>query len=187
MKRERVLRALTLVGIGCFDAFASAQSYNAFNAADGIYGIGVNQSNLSYTVSMSPGAYLMLGGNHYDITDMFGFWSVSGTNPLNASGADQISWNWNTHSTGGGYIAGWDNNSKSNDIQPGGNLTFTFDAITQANVEGYGFHFSLAQDFNGSNTAFFRGPLNPVPEPASLAGVGLGLIAVIGFRRRAKA
>ncbi|HWA81988.1 MAG TPA: PEP-CTERM sorting domain-containing protein [Fimbriimonadaceae bacterium] len=185
--RTRAFRTLTLVSSCCLSAaFASAQSYNSFNLTDGIYGIGVNQNNLSYTVSMSPGAYLMLGGSHYDITDVFGFWSLSGANPLNASGADQIQWNWNSHSTGG-YIAGWNNNSKSNDIQPGGQLTFTYDALTQANVEGYGFHFSLAQNFNGSNTAYFRGPLNPVPEPAGLAAVGLGLAALLRRRRKASA
>lgn len=181
--KVRVCALMGLVVLG--GGVATAQSYSSFNAADGIFGVSVSHNNLDYTVAMSPGAYLLLGGNHYDITDIFGFWSLSGSNSLGASGVDQISWNWNTHSTGGD-IAGWTNNSKSNDIQAGEQLTFTYGALNQANVEGYGFHFSLAQNFNGSNTAFFRGPLNPVPEPASLACLGVGAAALMLRRRQRK-
>src|SRR5579871_1505420 len=149
-------KRLLVVGLvsGLMTAFAGAQSYNAFNGASGIYGIDVSNVGLTYTVTFDPGAYLVINATHYDITDIFGFWTVSGTSPINGTGADQGGWNWNSHSTGGGYTAGWTNDPKDHDIQAGGSMSFTYTGLSQSNVEGYGFHFSLAQSFNGSNTAF---------------------------------
>jgi len=170
--------------VGCAVAGATlsmAQSYGSFQSATGIYGVDVHQSGLNYTVSLEPGAYLDFSNTHYDITDVFGFWTLSANNPLNASGADQNNWNWNAKSNNGD-IAGWTDNSKHDDILPNGSQTFTYSALSQSNVEDYGFHLTLAQSINGGNTAYFTGPLNPVPEPASIACLGVGLFALI--RRR---
>jgi hypothetical protein len=159
----------------------AAQSYNSFHATDGIYGVVVTQSGLDYTVSVEANPYLMIGGLEYDITDVFGFWSLSANNALDASGAGQHNWSWN-ESSSSGYIAGWNDPSKKDDIQPGGSLDFTYDTLNQSSVENYGFHFSLVQAFQGSNTAYFS--VNPSPEPVSLGALALGSLALIRRRRR---
>ncbi|HVT12754.1 MAG TPA: PEP-CTERM sorting domain-containing protein [Fimbriimonadaceae bacterium] len=181
MFHSRLIPALAITAIA---AVASAQSYNAFDQAQGIYGIQVAQNGLGYTVSLDPGAYLMIDNLRHDITDIFGFWSLSGTNALNGSGATQNGWDWNSHSAGGGYIAGWKNDPKNVDIQPGEQLTFTYSGLFQPNVEGYGFHLSLAQAYNGSNTAYFKGSLNPVPEPATLGILGVGVVTFLRRMRK---
>jgi hypothetical protein len=182
LKSRTSLLALALLGAASSTAFS--QSYSAFNATTSIFGVGVTHTGMTYTVSLSSGAYLMMGGTHYDITNIFGFWSVSGTHPLSGSGTTQHNWSFNSKTTGGGYTAGWTDPSKGNDIVVGGHQSFTYAALTQPNVEQYGFHFSLAQNFGSGNTAFFRGQVQGVPEPSSYAVGGLCLAALVHRRKK---
>jgi hypothetical protein len=174
-------------GAAMLAAMSLGQSYSSFNQVDGIYGVFVNNTGLSYTVSLDPGAYLMFNNQQLDITDCFGFWALRQGQPLSASGQSQNGWGWDQSTNGSGSIAGWHNPSKTFAIQPGQQLTFTYDSLDQPNVEALGFHFSFVQDWPltpGNKTAFVSGPLNPVPEPVALAVMGIGALGMLLRRKR---
>ncbi len=186
---KRIARSLAIVAVGGIAATnALAQNYGSFNSLDSIHGVGVTYTGLDYTIKIDPGAYLVVNNTQYDITDAFGFWTLSASGPLNGLGSTQQNWNWKGSTAGGGEIAGWSNNSKSNAITPGNQMTLSYAGLSQNNVDDYGFHFSLAQNFNGSNTAYFKGsgsfnPNTGVPEPASIACLGVGALALLRRRR----
>jgi hypothetical protein len=170
---------LALCALG---ASAYGQSYPSFNAAN-FSGVNVSSSGLNYTVSLQPGAFITVNNVDYGVSGIFGFWTLSSDMPLSADGAPQSNWTWN-ESSSSGNIAGWHNPSKSDMITPGGNLTFSYSQLAQQNVEDIGFHLLLTSNFNGTNTAYFKGQAGPVPEPASLAYLGLGAIVLVRRRRR---
>lgn len=167
---------------------ALAQSYNSFYQVTAINGIDLQQNGLSYTLTLNPGAYVIYNNQQLDVSDIFGFFALKGgSTALNASGASQNGWDWNYTSNGSGTIAGWQNPDKQFDIQPGGQKTFTYTALDQSSLEDFGWHLTFVQDWPetpGAKTAFVQGPLNPVPEPATLAGLGIGALAFLRRRRR---
>jgi hypothetical protein len=186
MKNNR-MKLITAAAMTLGTTLSFAQSYSSFYQVDAIYGVNVTNSGLSYTVQLDPGAFLIYNGNQYDITDIFGFWNMKAGTPLTATGVNQNGWNWDQSNSGGGSIAGWQNNAKDFDIQPSGQKTFTYTSLDQGSVEASGFHFTFAQDWAptpGNKTAFVSGPMNPVPEPASMAALGLGALALLRRRRR---
>jgi hypothetical protein len=166
-----------------------AQSYSSFNAVDGIYGVNLTTIGLAYTLAIDPGAYVMFNGNHLDIENCFGFWAMKPGTALSASGTNQNGWDWDQATSGGGSIAGWQNPNKVFAIVPGQQMTFTYTSLDQPSVESFGWHFSFVQDWPltpGAKTAYVSGPLNPVPEPATLTAMGLGALAFIRRKRSAR-
>jgi hypothetical protein len=185
LTRTHLLAALAVAGPVLTAGSAFGQSFSSFTTVDGIYGLSLQQNGLSYTITLDPGAYVIYNGNQYDVTDAFGFWALRDGASLTATGTSQNGWNWDESSTGSGSTAGWHNPAKDFDIQPGGQKTFTFDTLDQQNVDAYGFHLSFVQTWlGGGNTGFVSGPLNPVPEPATLTALGLATIAFVRRRRR---
>jgi len=162
---------------------AFAQSRSSFTPAT-FTGVTITPSNggLTQLVSLGATPTLTVGSNTYNITDVFGFWALDNEDP-NLSGSTSNFGVWNAHSStsGSGAIIGWKTNPNSG-FTPGQSQSFTFNSLDNSDVENWGMHVRIdGQLAGGGNTAYFE--YNAVPEPASLAALGIGAIALIRRRR----
>lgn len=180
------MRKLSLIlGLSVAVASAMAQTRSSFLTLSNTSGISVTSlGNNNYTVNLAGTPTVTYAGHTYNVTDVFGFWALSDGDNLTGSTSDFGVWKSNTSNSGPGGIVGWNTNPNTG-ITPNHQQSFHFDSLNTASVERFGFHFRVSGDFNncGSNT-FYGTTNNPAPEPASLAALGAGAIALI--RRRKK-
>lgn len=163
---------------------ASAQSYSSFTATDSISGVKVVSSNggLDYSVSLLPNAKMSVAGTTYDITQVFGFFLRGSQNSLGTpTEADGGDWSFVTSNNSNGQIAGWTHNANNGRLNAGDSVNLKFATVNP--TTDYGFHFSYV-DGGNVKTGFFSG--QPVPEPATLAVLGLGALGVLRRRKSAK-
>lgn len=171
-KQFLAIIATSSVAVGA----AMAQSFSSFQDAT-FYGITVTTNGLMDSVTLSDDPYLIQtnGDVEHPIGYIFGFWSLGATDTLDDAGSDQGGWKYVDKSDNSGDIAGWDDNNKKVDIQPGGQMSFTYEAIDQGNVQEFGFHTS---------DGYYKGPLSQTPEPVMVWFFSAGVFALV--RRRLK-
>ncbi|MBL8059799.1 MAG: PEP-CTERM sorting domain-containing protein [Chthonomonas sp.] len=165
-------------------AGAFAQNYSAFyNAGPTFVDVSVTGLNPTYTVSIGATPTVTLGGTTYNIKDVFGFW-VLGVDPGSATNTATGVWSPNNNNAGPNWIFGWSTNPNTG-LTANTSKTFTFDSLS-GNIESFGFHVRLVdgQAYQGNNTFFVKG--SAVPEPATMAALGLGVAALIRRRKIAK-
>lgn len=160
----------------------------------------LQSGQLTYTVSLSSGAYLQSGGVNFPITQVWGVYAVNksglSANDITASGSDNGDWSWDQHPVHGTplSVAGWlDAPKKQALLTPASGsvskaFTFTQFAFTGTEpVTGYHVTISVPQ---GATSPFSGGltgdiivtpppPPDPVPEPTSglmllTAALGVG-------------
>lgn len=185
-------KAIVAAGLLALAIGAQAQSRSSFLGVSQINDITVTPSGggLVYTVTIGPNPSFVFNSVTYNIQNVLGFWSLRNQNPdnLGASGANFTglngAWTWNANSSGTGEIAGWKSNPNDG-IFASQSDTFTYTAINSSNIDQFGFHVRLTEGFfpgTQGNTGHIT--LDPVPEPASLAVLGVGAAALIRRRRR---
>lgn len=164
---------------------ANAQNRNAFKQMDSILGVTVTraatQQGTSFTVSVAANATIVRSGKSHKLEAIDGFWLLSNKGDL---GAVQVALNnYDNHSnnSGGSSAYGFQTQLK-NGIGAGQSATFTFSTIgNPATLDHFGFKVKatgVPAHIYGGNDAC------AVPEPASFAVIGLGLVAI--RKRRAK-
>ncbi len=182
--KKCLLLAITagLVGGAC------AQSRSSFLNVGSITGINVSLvSGNTYQITVGPAPTFTHNSVVYNIKDVFGIWALNNNNTgLAASGSNQNGWSYN-ESNNPDDIAGWKTNPNQGITNPGGSLNFTFTGIDVTKVDQWGFHARLTSGtFPGTsgNTGYITVGGAPVPEPASMAALGLGIVALIRRRKR---
>lgn len=162
-------------------ALSSAQSRNSFQLVTGLAGLTSSLNGLTLDTALSNNASFVLNSQQYFITDVFGIWLLDDNDDFSASGPDIAQWNAHSNLSSTGGIAGWKTNPNTG-LTPGQSNSLTFTSIT-GQSEGYGYHVRIdGQLPGGSNTLYIQGAA--VPEPASLAALGIGAAALARRRKR---
>ena len=162
---------------------AQAQSRSAFLDTNSSSGITFNAINGGLTVDVILGANptFTIGANTYHVTGFFGFFALSDNNDLTVTNSDLGVWSTDNNNAGPGGMAGWKTNP-NNAIGPNQHQSFTYTALSTNLVDRLGFHVATTETFPG--TSGNTGYIAIVPEPTSVAVLGLGLVGLVGRRRK---
>lgn len=170
------------IGAMAVVALSSAQSRSSFVVVDAInYVIGSRTgNNVDVAVGLNPS--VKIGATTYQVTEVFGVWLLDDNDDLNGTGVNDGDWSFDKSTSGTGGIVGFKTNPNKG-LTPGQSKTFTFSTLT-GSEEALGYHVRFNQTLpGGGNTLYITSP-NVVPEPASIAALSVGAIALI--RRRKK-
>jgi hypothetical protein len=174
---------LRAMGLACLllPAIASAQTRSSFFDVTNVFDIGVSTlDGLTYTVLLGPNPSIDYGSTTYNVTDLFGFYLLSDSQDVSATGIDQNGWGFELRNAGQGGITGWEARNANAGITPTQSISFTFTTVDLSRVDRFGFHLRYSSSFNGGgNTSYVA-----VPEPSSMAALALGAMGFWRMRRR---
>lgn len=157
-----------------------AQSRASFLTPDSFSDIYVTPGAgaFEYILSLGPNPTITYLGVDYDVDLVFGFWAISDSGDLAASGVAQNGWGYHESFED---LAGWKNPSKMQAVHPNEGLDFSYAAIDTSKIDLFGVHLRVVGELpDGADTAHFE----LVPEPGSIAALLVGLSAFGTLRRQ---
>lgn len=159
--------------------------------------------SVSYAVSGSSGNWTLdftLTSNFLSGEGDFYFFGVRLGSGRNIAGSpanwDPNSWtSWDNAAYGGSstvYNNNWINFTSTGQVQPGQSLSgfqaVSTDAVAPTSVQWFAYAFNGTyggnDNFNNPGNPGFEGVARAVPEPASMAALGLGVAALLRRRRK---
>lgn len=184
LRKERMKKGLLIAFASLVATMANAQSRSSFLAVDVISDIIVNVSNggLRYEVIVGANPTFTYQGTDYNITEVWGFWTLSDDDDLTVTNSDIGIWKVNNSNSGTGGIAGWKTQTPNDGLTPGQSFTFDYSALSVDKVERLGFDVRLDGIFPG--TSGNTGRITVVPEPASMLALAVGVATLVRRRRK---
>ncbi len=173
---------ISLIGVAMVGT-ASAQSRSQFVTPASWTGIEItNNGPKNWTVKLTGSPTVTMNNKTYSVSNVYGFWLLDNNDDMTAKGQTISGWNYNQNYNGTGGIAGYRAGSTSSAIKPGGSKSFEFKEVN-GSVENVGIK-ALLTGKGFCDYVYLELPPPAVPEPASLAALGIGAATVI--RRRKK-
>lgn len=172
-------RIIIVTSLAALAALSAAQTRGTFQVPSTLTGITITKNSpLNFNVALASNASMFYQGRSYQIQDVFGFWLLDNNDDMTTSGNNFGVWQYHQNYNGEEGIGGYKTNPNTG-IKAGQNQNFEYKTV-QGNNEAYGVHIRL----KNSDTLYVEMPRNPVPEPASMAALGIGFAAIL--RRRKK-
>lgn len=164
-------------------AAANATTRSSFLDVDSTTDITFNATpgGLTVDVLLGTNPTFTIGANTYHITSVIGFYALSDDDDLTVTNSNFGVWSTDNSNSGPGGIAGWKSNP-NNGFGPSNHQVFTYTALNTTSVERLGLHVATTELFPGTNGN--TGNIAVVPEPASFAVLGLGILGVVSRRRK---
>jgi len=185
------MKNLLILSLAAVSTGAFAQSANSFQAVtfEGLTATEPLSYNLN--ISLSSGAKVTLNGVQYTIKDVFGVFRFTKTGTISqaASSLAPTSWKFDGVQNKNTNTIGWTNNNKSNSLSPGESFDFKLGSFAATGAVLTGYHVRVNGNLAGGGDTFFAyGPTvpAPVPEPATIAVLGLGAAALLRRKKAAK-
>lgn len=174
MKRTLFTAALLTLVSACF----AAPQRSSFLPQTTMTGVEIiRNSNLSFTVALSGNARV----NGQRITEIGGFYLLDSDNDLRATGSQQGNFKFAANYKGQGGVVGFEAPDHRG-LQPGQQRLFTFSTVT-GGAEALGVKLNL----ENCKTIFVSTcDTQAVPEPATMAALGIGALGMIRRRRQIK-
>lgn len=174
-------RAFIIISIATLAGAASAQNRNAFKPMDSILGVTVTraqtQQGITYTVSLANNATVIRAGKSHDLKVIEGFWLLGDNGDIGAVQGAVARYDAHSNNSGGTSAYGFQTQKKYG-IERGESQTFLFKTISNP---GQIDHFGYKVYASGVPAHIYEA--SAVPEPASMAALGLGIAAVLRRRR----
>lgn len=198
LNRQRVITLAMGLTVA---SFANAVTFSSFlNVTSNDITFVPTNGGLTIDVILGANPTFTYLSTTYQIASVVGFYALSSNSNFVVSNSNFIGTNggtWTTNNNNGGTngsIAGWKTNPNTG-FNVNQNQSFTFNSLNVAVQDSVGLHIRLKNNPDGSPNNIFpladgtssggnTGNIRLVPEPASLATLGLGVIGLISRRRK---
>lgn len=164
---------------------ANATTRSSFLDVDSTNDITFIATNGGLTVDVILGTdpTFTIGSSTYHVTSVIGFYALSDDDDLTVTNSNFGVWSTDNSNAGVGGIAGWKSNP-NNGFGVSNHQVYTYTALSTNLVERLGLHVVTQELFPGTNGN--TGNIAIVPEPASMAAIGIGVAALIRRKRKQK-
>jgi hypothetical protein len=174
-------RLLSITLATAVSANLMAQDRASFELVTGLSGLTSLLTGLTLQTSLNAGAQFVYQSQTYVITDVFAIFVLDDDDDFAATGVSQGVWTYHDNYSLTGAIAGWHTNPNTG-LTVGQQVTHSYASLT-GTPEWFGYHVRVTPILpNEEDTMYIVA--GAVPEPAALAVLALGGLALLNRRRR---